>query len=89
MKLVRIRECDGQCCKDTPRFPNKDKTDCVYHIDNGCDLMRDSSLVPDTNSVARPNMTGIDDFISVCKQWPQFYPSTRKTGNCCLQWVNE
>jgi len=51
--------------------------------------MRNSDLIPDVESSARPNTTGVDDFISVCKQWPQFYPSTRNTGKCCLQWVNE
>ena len=26
--LQQVRRCDGQCCRESPRFPNADGTDC-------------------------------------------------------------
>lgn len=75
---MRTRECDGQCCKESPRFPNAEKTDCIYHDENGCQLQRDLSLIPE----------GYEDrVIQTCKQWPQNSPVGRSTGGCCWQWV--
>lgn len=87
--LVQVRKCDGSCCKASPRFPNEAGDDCRYHIDNGCQLMRDASLIPEElESVKLPHLTTVDDFIVTCKQFPQFYPAHRATGDCCWQWVN-
>jgi len=90
-KLVRTRECDGQCCRESPRFPNADHTDCVYHIDNGCDIKRGVSQVPEGMSPVRPHLTAQEEFDDTCEGWPQNCPPHKQTPKnnmgCCLQWV--
>lgn len=79
MKLVRTRPCDGKCCEESPRFPNEDKTNCIFRDETGCKLFRDKTLIPE----------GYEDWIiQTCFQWPQFYPAGRGTGGCCWQWVD-
>jgi hypothetical protein len=77
-RLVRVRPCDGECCAESPRFPNVDKSDCIYHDDKGCQLQRDLKLIPEGSE---------DLVISTCLQWPHFWPAGRGTAGCCWQWV--
>lgn len=83
-RLRRVRPCDGQCCKESPRFPNVDKTDCVYH-DNGCALMRGEAEVPDGESYILPGRTAREVYEETCMNWPHNLPD-RPTGGCCWQW---
>ena len=89
MRLVKVRECDGQCCKEGPRFPNADHTDCIYHDgkdERGCALMRGEASVPDEPSVIFPNRTALEVYKETCRDWPHNRPG-RGTGGCCWQWV--
>ncbi len=83
--LNKTRACDGSCCKDHPRFPNEDGTDCIYHKppvkgkeSSGCMLMTNSNLVPPDNEL----------FQRTCVEWPQNMYG-RGTGNCCWQWIDD
>jgi len=81
MKLIKTRECDGSCCRQSPQFPNDENSDCIYHIDNGCELMRKPeklNLLSDFDC---------NKFNVACKEWPDNMPK-RETGDCCLQWVD-
>ena len=94
MKLVQVRECDGACCKEAPRFPNSDGSDCIYHdsgdkdIKSGCQLMRDPNLIPDGPCPVLPRLTAKEALQETCIDWPHNMPG-RGTGKCCWQWVNE
>ena len=86
--LVQVRECDAQCCRESPRFPNRDHSDCIYHDEQGCALQRDISLIPDIQCPALPEMTAFDAVVLTCMGWPQnSKPVVGETGGCCWQWV--
>lgn len=89
MKLVQVRECDGECCRESPRFPNEDHSDCLYHDEGGCMLMRNIGLVPDGLCPVYPRLTAMDALILHCFQWPQIGCDAKlgETANCCWQWV--
>lgn len=84
MRLVQVRKCDGQCCKESPRFPNADRTDCIYRTEpnqeKGCAIQRDLSLIPEGSE---------DLVIRTCLQWPHFWPAGRGTNGCCWDWVED
>lgn len=87
LQLKQVRPCDGECCKESPRWPNKDHSDCIYHINNGCALMKKDIEVPDEESIIFPGQSAKRVFELTCIDWPQNMPG-RKTANCCWQWVN-
>lgn len=104
MQLVQVRECDGACCVESPRFPNADHSDCIYHNpvtigpeNAGCKLMVDPSIDPDESKRMDDRMfdgiTAEELFQSTCVEWPQSTPlkdqSIGKTGGCCWQWVED
>jgi len=93
MKLIRVRKCDGACCVKWPRFPNADYSDCIFHVDNGCDIKRGVSEIPEGMSPIRPTLTAIEEFNDSCIGWPQNCPphkqTARNNGCCCLQWVED
>ena len=90
MKLVRTRPCNGQCCRDSPRFPNASGSDCLFHLNGGCDLMR-GEPVPNEASVIFPDRSAASVFKETCMDWPHNTKEPRlgKTGGCCWQWVND
>lgn len=90
--LVRVRDCDGQCCKESPRWPTADGKSCVYlNADNRCELQLDLSIIPDeSSSHAFPNKGTKEVFMETCLEWPHnSYPMIGKTGECCWQWVED
>jgi len=92
MRLVQTRSCDGQCCRESPRFPNDDHTDCKYrdptNPEKGCLLQRDPSLIPEGNCPALPKMGAKEAFELTCINWPENSdPKLGETANCCWQWV--
>lgn len=85
MRLVKVRECDGACCRESPRWPNGNG-DCRFHDKDGCQLMRGGEI-PETQDTL-PHLTGIDCFILTCRQWPHNSEARLgKTGECCWQWL--
>jgi hypothetical protein len=88
MRLVQTRDCDGACCRESPRWPNADRSDCLFH-DHSCRIRRGEAEIPEESPV-RQNMTGVDVFILDCLQWPQKNCRARigQTVNCCWQWVD-
>lgn len=96
MRLIQVRPCDGVCCVESPRFPNSDHTDCIYHdAENGkdgggCALMRDPSLIPEGDCPVIPGVSAAEAFEQTCVKWPQenSVPEIGDTGGCCLQWVD-
>ena len=104
LKLVQVRDCDGRCCVENPRFPNGDHSDCIYHIPGtlgkenaGCQLMLDKSLVIDESKKMKDKMfdgwTSRKLFEETCEKWPQNTPLNKQfidaTGGCCWKWVND
>lgn len=101
--LQQIRRCDGQCCKESPRFPNPAGTDCIHHLNpkgkesSGCALMVDSSQVPVEGFKSRlirwEDRDARDVFQETCINWPQNIPlrvqRLTKTGGCCWQFVDD
>lgn len=88
MHLVQVRPCDGQCCKDGPRFPNADHSDCIFHDNQGCAARRNPSLIPDGDCPAYPRFTAADAIIQ-CRRHPHNREAQMgKTQNCCFQWVD-
>lgn len=95
--LRQIRTCDGACCRESPRFPNVDHSDCVYHDtangkeNAGCMLMRGDTEVPSDGGVSFEGKTTEQVYQETCVEWPQ-KNSVQKvgdTGGCCWQWVEE
>lgn len=101
--LEQVRDCDGACCKASPRFPDADGTDCIYRDTTlgkenlGCKLMTGEvdEVVFDDASIPRieyGNRTPKEVFYDTCVNWPQNTPrkhqSVGDTGNCCWQWVD-
>lgn len=93
--LKQIRTCDGACCVESPRFPNKDHSDCIYRDPanpaRGCTLQRDPSLIPEGNCPVLPNMSAMEAFEMTCLRWPQDTAEAKlgETENCCWQWAEE
>ena len=90
--LKQIRVCDGACCVESPRFPNEDRSDCIYKTggDKGCKLMIDPSLIPDGPSPVLFHMSAKEAFQKTCMSWPgNSDPSMGETGNCCWQWRDD
>lgn len=80
MRLVRVRPCDGACCRESPRFPTEGRASCRFLDASGrCELRRRPELIPEDS---------VDLFVRTCLQWPEFWPAGRGTGGCCLQWVD-
>ena len=85
--LKRVRECDAQCCRDSPQFPSEDRSTCIYLVKTKCGLMEDS-LTPTGICPANPKLTANEAYTKHCVEWPDNMPG-RDTGNCCWQWVEE
>ena len=100
MKLSQVRECDGKCCEESPRFPNAEGTHCIYFdlataadvgtlaFIGGCKIMRGEAAVPDGESPTNPGQSAAQTYQETCVDWPQNMPG-RDTGGCCLQWVED
>ncbi len=99
MPFIQTRPCDQQCCKDGPRFPTPDKTDCEYRGVDECLLMagfveRDGVTFPSVNRQACPKgdcpaLPGMKSYAAVvwsCAEWPHNMPGWQ-TGNCCWEWT--
>jgi hypothetical protein len=78
-KLRRVRACDGQCCKESPRFPTADRSSCLYLENGRCLIQAGKAEVPENYE---------DWFINTCLRWPHFWRAGRDTGGCCWQWVD-
>ncbi len=92
MKLVQVRECDGKCCEESPRFPNTEGTHCIYWSSTrafigGCKIMRGEANVPDEPSPTNPDHSATETYQQTCANWPENIPG-RGTGGCCWQWVD-
>ena len=88
--LKRVRPCDGECCRESPQFPNAERSDCVFRDADGCRIMRGDTDMPDGDCPANPGMTAADALIAHCRQWPHnSRPRDGGTGGCCFQWVTE
>lgn len=99
MKLVQVRECDGRCCEESPRFPTAEGTHCIYWnpiaatdvgtrvFIGGCSIMRGESNVPNEVSPTNPDHTAEETYQQTCVDWPANMPG-RGTGGCCWQWVD-
>jgi hypothetical protein len=87
MKLVQVRECDGKCCEEKPRWPNADGTHCRFW-DKGCKLMRGEADVP-AESPTWPGRSGEEVFQETCVGWPHNVREGRDTGGCCWQWIDD
>lgn len=97
MQLVQGRECDGACCKESPRFPNADHSDCIYHDTKngkenaGCALMRGDAELPSDGCVNFKDLSIEGVFNQTCVLWPQQNSIAERsdTGGCCWQWVDD
>ena len=86
--LLRVRPCDGACCKQSPRWPTKDaegnKTCKFLSSEKKCLIKLGQAKIP-KKCPAMPHLSGKAAFEVSCKKWPQNMPG-RGTGDCCLQW---
>lgn len=93
LSLARVRECDAACCRESPRFPNADGSDCIYNVDASCELMSGKATMPDRRSVIFTDRSAREVFQETCVDWPQNTPVDKrridKTGGCCWQWVED
>ena len=96
MQLAQVRDCDGACCIESPRFPNKDHSDCIFHVpvigkeSSGCMLMTGEAKVPLRGGINYNNLTPQELFQETCVNWPQnSTPRLGETDDCCLQWVED
>lgn len=95
MRLVQVRSCDGECCRESPRFPNADHSDCIYHdtargkLAFGCSIMRGDAAIPSGQSEIEPKSTCAKLYKRTCVDWPQknSVKEAGDTGRCCMQWV--
>lgn len=95
LKLVQVRECDGKCCEESPRFPNRDHSDCVFHDMSkgketaGCILMTGEKTITNEVVINYQNRDAQSVFEETCVKWPQqnSVPDIGDTGGCCWQWV--
>ena len=93
LELIQVRKCDGQCCRESPRFPNADHSDCIYHDGKdktkGCALQRDPSLIP-KGKCPVIDMTAVQALQETCINWPQNSDrNIGETGGCCFQWIED
>ncbi len=90
LQLIQVRDCDGQCCREGPRFPNKDGSDCIYRTagsgkddtrlaQSGCKLMSGEEPVPDGPSVIFVKQTVAKVFQDTCVDWPQNTQPMKRT----------
>ena len=93
IELIQVRDCDGKCCEESPRWPNADHSDCKFHDtsagkeNGGCMLMRGEADIPAICEVME-GMNGAEAFKETCTDFPQnTIPHVLKTGGCCWQWV--
>jgi hypothetical protein len=86
MKLVQVRKCDGKCCEEKPRFPNKHHSHCIFW-DGHCKLMTGEEKIPQGESPIWPGRSSEEVFQETCKEWPQNSHEGKDTGGCCWQWV--
>ena len=99
--LRQVRRCDGQCCRESPRFPNADGTDCIHHLTSsdgkenaGCELMNNPAKRPNPGVksvlVGWESLKAVDVFQDTCVDWPHNTPVIHQkigdTGGCCWQW---
>lgn len=97
LQLVQVRACDGKCCRESPRFPNVDHSDCIYHDtlngkeNAGCMLMRSAAPIPINGGVPLGDLTTEEVYQETCVAWPQknSIPEPRDTGGCCWQWIDD
>lgn len=89
MRLTQVRPCDGQCCRESPRFPDG-HGDCIYHMEQGCAVMFGEATLPDEPSVIFPEKSAAHVFEETCMNWPHntpLGPGYTGTGGCCWQWI--
>ena len=89
--LQQVRECDGACCKESPRWPTPDGTSCKYLNNNNlCLITLGEQPVPHKRSPSVPAITAKEAFRITCVEWPQQHCEEKlgETAGCCWQWVN-
>lgn len=87
MRLIRVRDCDGVCCTEAPRFPRLDgRPGCEYGYKGRCQLMINPERMPQGECKAVPGKTASEAHEETCVKWPENLPG-ESTGGCCLQWV--
>ena len=89
VKLKQIRECDGQCCEEKPRWPTADGKSCQYLEDGKCLIKSGDAPVPAESSPTWPDRDPKEVFTETCLNWPQNSPEGRDVGGCCFQWVDD
>ncbi|MDX1489092.1 MAG: hypothetical protein R3268_12865 [Acidiferrobacterales bacterium] len=90
MKLVQVRECDGQCCRESPRWPVEGGDRCLFlDTDGKCSIKKGDYPVPIIESPTWPGRDPAEVFQETCVNWPQNSPEGRDTGGCCWQWVKD
>lgn len=93
--LKQVRTCDGACCIESPRFPNKDHSDCIYRDsakpDRGCMLMDGTAEIPEGPCPAIERLTAKEAFQQTCVDWPQnsLFPGYNQTAGCCWKWEKD
>ncbi len=88
MKLVQVRECDGKCCEESPRWLTSDGLSCQYLKDGKCQIKSGDAELTTERSPTNPDQSAEKTYRETCDEWPQNSPEGRGTGGCCMQWVD-
>ena len=89
MRLKKVRNCDGSCCKESPRWPNVDGV-CKYQAVNGdCMIMSGDAELDDERSPCMPKKDPQAVFQETCLEWPHNSKPERPTNNSCWQWIED
>ena len=86
--LQQVRECDGECCRESPRFPVEGKS-CEFLEDGKCRIKAGKAKVPKGESPVWPGRSASDVYQETCVDWPQNSREGHDTGGCCWQWVED
>jgi hypothetical protein len=87
MQLVQVRECDGKCCEEKPRWPRGNS--CRFLLNGKCMIKAGKAEVPSDPSPAYPDRDPQEVFDETCDKWPQNSHEGKDTGGCCWQWVSD
>ena len=83
MTLTRLRQCDGQCCREMPLRPVEGGGDCYFrdpsNPERGCTVMSDPSRTREMTPDER------EYFKVACLNWPHnTTPDIQPSfGGCC------
>ena len=85
--LVQVRACDGECCREKPRWPKRGT--CEFLKNGKCQIMEGRKSVPVSDSPAWPGRDSNEVYQETCVDFPQNTHEGRDLMGCCWQWIDD